>query len=58
MSVNALPDISTAGQRWTGSLSWFAAVQKWQWGGVSTAEVLKVIGQVAGQDEQVGLLEA
>lgn len=56
--VNALPDISTPGQRRTGSLSWFAAVQKRQWGGVSMAEVLKVIGQAAGQDEQVGLLEA
>lgn len=56
MAVWLLPYVSMSGQRWTGGLSWLAAIQEWQRGGVTATERFKVIGQVIGQDDNISLL--
>ena len=54
--VCVLPDVCMFGKRWTGSLSWLAAIKERQGGRISVTECLKVVGQVIGQDDDVSLL--
>lgn len=53
--VYGIPYVSVSSQRWTGSLSWLAAVNEWQRGGITATEGFKVIGQMTGQDDNTSL---